>query len=88
MTNTDNESIDAGKTYLELDACGLYCPEPVMLLHNKIRDMVAGDMLRLTATDPSTSRDVPKFCLFLGHELVETSQQDGLYRYVIRKSSN
>lgn len=87
MTSTDKDPIAADKTYLELDACGLYCPEPVMLLHNKIRDMAIGDMLRLTATDPSTRRDVPKFCLFLGHELVESSQQDGLFCYVIRKSA-
>ena len=47
----------------ELDARGLFCPEPVMLLHNKIRDLANGDLLRLTATDPSTTRDVPKFCI-------------------------
>ena len=40
-----------------LDACGLYCPEPVMLLHNKIRDMNEGECLRLIATDPT--RDIP-----------------------------
>ena len=51
---------------IDLDARGLYCPEPVMLLHNKIRDIPAGTFLRLTATDPSTQRDIPKFCLFLG----------------------
>lgn len=68
-----------------LDACGLFCPEPVMLLHNKIRDIEAGQMLELLATDPSTTRDVPKFCLFLGHELVERSEQNGQYRYLIRK---
>ena len=72
---------------LELDASGLYCPEPVMLLHNKIRDIEAGDLLRLTATDPSTTRDVPKFCLYLGHELVESSQKAGKYLYLIRKKN-
>lgn len=88
MANTDNESPNAARALLELDACGLYCPEPVMLLHNKIRDMAVGDMLRLTATDPSTTRDVPKFCLYLGHELVEKTQQDGLYCYLIRKNAS
>lgn len=68
-----------------LDACGLFCPEPVMLLHNKIRDIEAGQVLELLATDPSTTRDVPKFCLFLGHELIEHAQRDGQYRYLIRK---
>ena len=70
----------------ELDASGLYCPEPVMLLHNKIRDMEAGELLRLIATDPSTSRDIPKFCLYLGHELLESAQRGGKYLYLIRKS--
>ncbi|MEZ5526688.1 MAG: sulfurtransferase TusA family protein, partial [Gammaproteobacteria bacterium] len=45
-----------------------------------------GEVLEMLATDPSTTRDVPKFCLFLGHELLEQSEQDGHYRYLIRKA--
>lgn len=56
-----------------------------MLLHNKIRDMAAGELLELLATDPSTTRDVPKFCHFLGHELVAEETFDKGYRYLIRK---
>ena len=73
---------------LELDASGLYCPEPVMLLHNKIKDISAGKLLRLIATDPSTMRDIPKFCLYLGHELISQTEDDGKYRYLIRKKKN
>lgn len=69
----------------QLDASGLYCPEPVMLLHNKIRDMAEGEVLELLATDPSTTRDVPKFCHFLGHELLAEEAVDKGYRYLIRK---
>ena len=70
---------------LQLDACGLYCPEPVMLLHNKIRDMQVGDILELTATDPSTMRDVRKFCTFLNHELLQADERDGVFIYLIKK---
>ena len=70
---------------LTLDASGLFCPEPVMLLHNKIRDIDAGKLLKLVATDPSTSRDVPKYCHFLGHELLESIEKDGVFAYLIRK---
>lgn len=70
---------------IHLDASGLYCPEPVMLLHNKIRDIAPGQLLRLTATDPSTTRDVPKFCLYLEHELLEGDQDGETYSYLIRK---
>ncbi|GAB5500005.1 MAG: sulfurtransferase TusA [Pseudohongiellaceae bacterium] len=70
-----------------LDATGLYCPEPVMMLHNKIRDLAEGDLLKLEATDPSTTRDVPKFCMYLGHELVREEQQGDQYLYWIRKKA-
>jgi len=65
----------------------LYCPEPVMLLHNKIRDIAEGDLLRVIATDPSTERDIPKFCLYLGHELLETGQDGDRYVYLIKKKA-
>lgn len=70
-----------------LDARGLFCPEPVMMLHNKVRDMQVGDVLEVLATDPSTTRDIPKFCRFLGHELVlqEVLEDASEYRYQIRK---
>ncbi len=68
-----------------LDATGLFCPEPVMMLHNKVRDLPAGGLLKVIATDPSTQRDIPKFCVFLGHELVEQTQDAETYLYWIRK---
>ena len=68
-----------------LDASGLNCPEPVMMLHNKVRDIAPGALLKVIATDPSTQRDIPKFCVFLGHELVEKSAGEGRYLYWIRK---
>lgn len=69
----------------QLDTRGLMCPEPVMLLHNAVRDIAAGECLQVLATDPSTQRDIPRFCSFLGHELVEQGEGDGEFWYVIRK---
>ncbi len=69
----------------QLDARGLLCPEPVMLLHHKMRDAAVGELLEVLATDPSTTRDIPNFCTFLGHELVLQEQDDKEYRYLIRK---
>ena len=72
-------------TVSTLDTRGLYCPEPVMLLHKAVREVLAGQLIEMWATDPSTTRDVPKFCHFLGHELLVQTQEGELYRYVIRK---
>ncbi|MBU2704522.1 sulfurtransferase TusA [Zooshikella marina] len=70
-----------------LDTCGLMCPEPVMLLHNKIRELQTGEVLQVVATDPSTTRDIPKFCTFLQHELIAQEESDTQYIYYIRKGS-
>ena len=70
---------------VELDARGLYCPEPVMLLHNRINDVAPGRVLRVRATDPSTTRDIPRFCQFLGHELINQQETDDESLYLIRR---
>ena len=43
---------------IEIDATGLKCPEPIMLLHKAIRESDDGDFIEMNATDPSTERDV------------------------------
>ena len=69
-----------------LDARGLYCPEPVMLLHNRVRDMQPGATVTVLATDPSTQRDIARFCAFLGHALLEQVEHEGEFLFRIRKA--
>jgi len=69
----------------KLDATGLLCPEPVMMLHKVVKDVVEGAVIEVVATDPSTTRDIPKFCAFLGHELLDQQVCDKTYVYFIRK---
>lgn len=69
----------------ELNVKGLLCPEPVMCLHNAIKRIAPGECLRVLATDPSTARDIPRFCEFLGHELLRQEQDGELLIYLVRK---
>ena len=68
-----------------LDCSGLICPEPVMMLHKAVREVSAGQTIELIATDPSTVRDVAKFCSFLGHELKTQHQDEDKYFFYITK---
>ncbi len=71
---------------LELDATGLMCPEPVMMLHVKVKEMASGQTLRVLATDPSTTRDIKKFCTFLNFEFLSQNEDDkGVFEYLIKK---
>ena len=74
---------------IEVNALGLICPEPIMLLHKAIRDSDSGDLIKLVASDKSTERDVEKFCEFLGHILVEKKvTKDSLYFVVQKRDKN
>ena len=71
-----------------VDARGLICPEPVMMLHSAVRDASRGDEIKMLATDPSSERDVEKFCRFLNHELLKIEREGELFTFIIRKGGN
>ena len=68
-----------------VDATGLRCPEPLMVVRNKMMDMQSGQVVKVIATDPSTSWDFANFCRFLHHELIREETKADLYTYWIRK---
>ena len=68
-----------------LDAQGLRCPEPVMMVRKTVRGMQAGETLRIVADDPATTRDIPGCCTFMEHELVAKETDSLPYRYLLRK---
>jgi tRNA 2-thiouridine synthesizing protein A len=69
----------------QLDAIGLRCPEPVMMLRLKIRKMAEGETLLVSADDPSTTRDIPSFCRFMDHQLMSQQVNKIPFQYVIKK---
>ena len=77
-----------------LDTKGLICPEPVMMLHRAIRKITAGELLIVESTDPSSMRDIPKFCIHLGHVLqshqempLSAENPKTMYRFEIIKGT-
>ena len=69
----------------QLDALGLRCPEPVMMVRKTVRTMQDGETLLIIADDPATTRDIPGFCRFMEHTLVAQSTDEKPYRYLVRK---
>ena len=63
----------------------LRCPEPLMLLKAKMRTIASGDTVELLSDDPVSQRDVPAYCKFLGHHLLESPSPEHPYRYIVQK---
>ena len=69
----------------QLDALGLRCPEPVMMVRKTVRGMQLGETLLIVADDPATVRDIPSFCRHMDHTLLASETTITPYRYLIRK---
>ncbi|RZN48552.1 sulfurtransferase TusA family protein [archaeon] len=69
----------------EIDAIGLFCPEPIVRLGQAIKRIEEGDTVVLRADDPSAPRDVESWADISGNELVSTAEKDDHWEFVIRK---
>jgi tRNA 2-thiouridine synthesizing protein A len=73
------------QAHYELDAVGMRCPEPVMMVRLKIRDMQKGQLVYIKADDPSTIKDFASFCRFMGHTIVYSDVSRSPYQFLIEK---
>ena len=71
---------------LLLDTCGLNCPLPILKTKKSLREIALGGTIEVLATDPASDADFRAFCRSTGHPLLETSVQDGVYRFVIQRA--
>ena len=69
-----------------LDTKGLNCPLPVLKARKALADVPLGECLTVQATDPASRIDFRHFCNVSGHELVDASEDDGVFTYVIRRT--
>jgi tRNA 2-thiouridine synthesizing protein A len=68
-----------------LDATGLLCPLPVLKARRALRDVPAGGILEVLATDPGAVKDFEHFCQTTGCELLAASDSGGVLRFRLRK---
>ncbi|MGV6858628.1 MAG: sulfurtransferase TusA family protein [bacterium] len=71
----------------DLDTRGLNCPLPILKTRKAIAALEQGEVLKVTATDPGSVKDMSSFCQQTGHDLVETEEAAGEYVFLIRKSA-
>ena len=71
---------------ITVDARGQSCPGPLVSLARALKQAQRGDLLELLATDPGSKSDVPSWATISGNELVESEENDNVYRYLIRKA--
>lgn len=69
----------------ELDVRGLNCPLPILKAKKALAELESGQVLRILATDPGSTRDFQAFARQTGHELLEQAQQQDEFVHVLKK---
>jgi len=72
------------KIDVELDCKGMFCPMPIIQLKKATKNMQPGQVLRLVATDPGSKRDVPAWAEKTVNEILESSEEDKEYTFIIK----
>jgi tRNA 2-thiouridine synthesizing protein A len=67
-----------------LDAKGLNCPLPILKAKKALKDLPIGATLEVLATDPGSVADFEAFCRATSNELIESTQEGNVYRFVIK----
>ena len=88
-------NIDSSKIYsledgieadVELNLTGMKCPLPVLKARRQINQMTPRSVLRVTADDPAAPLDFEHFCHTGGHDLLSSTEQDGIFTFDIKRS--
>lgn len=69
-----------------VDARGSYCPGPLMELIARLKFSAVGDELEVLSTDKGSASDIPEWLRKVGHELLDTREDAGVWHIVLRKT--
>lgn len=70
---------------IQLDACGLQCPGPIMKVYDAIKSMNFNEVLEVKATDPAFQEDIKTWCKSTGNKLMSVSFENNTFTANIRK---
>jgi tRNA 2-thiouridine synthesizing protein A len=68
-----------------VDAKGQSCPGPLVSLAKAMKEAKSGDLFELLATDPGSKSDVPSWAELSGNDLLDATEDDDVFRFVVRK---
>jgi NADPH-dependent 2,4-dienoyl-CoA reductase/sulfur reductase-like enzyme/peroxiredoxin family protein/rhodanese-related sulfurtransferase/TusA-related sulfurtransferase len=71
---------------VEVNACGLQCPGPVMRLKQEMDVLQPGEALSITASDPGFLSDAPAWARSTGNVVRDITVQKGIVKAVIEKA--
>ncbi|VUD68253.1 Sulfurtransferase TusA [Thalassocella blandensis] len=73
------------KISLTVDARDLTCPMPLLKAKQGLNNVAERELICVLATDVNSTKDIANFVSLTRHELVEQTESDGVFKFLIRK---
>jgi len=70
---------------IEIDACGMQCPGPIIKLTQSLKDLNNGEILKIKTTDPGFKKDIQAWCSSTGNTLLEITDENKIIRASVQK---
>jgi tRNA 2-thiouridine synthesizing protein A len=59
---------------------------PIVKIREAIKGLAVGEVIEMLADDPASEADMKSWTRRTGHELLEISKTDAVYRFLVRKT--
>ncbi len=59
---------------------------PIVKIREAIKALAVGEVIEMLADDPASEADMKSWTKRTGHELLETSRNAAVYRFLVRKT--
>jgi TusA-related sulfurtransferase len=70
---------------MSLNLKGLSCPMPIIKTAKAMKDLYPGQLVEVFATDPGSVPDFKAWARATGNPLVESSEEAGVFHFVLKK---
>ncbi len=69
-----------------VDYKGLFCPMPIVKVSKDIKEIEVGQVLEMLADDPGSKPDMEAWVKQTGHEIVDTQEEGGVFKFYVRRN--
>jgi NADPH-dependent 2,4-dienoyl-CoA reductase/sulfur reductase-like enzyme/peroxiredoxin family protein/rhodanese-related sulfurtransferase/TusA-related sulfurtransferase len=82
---TEKHAVAGQMASMQIDACGLQCPSPILKVKNSFAEAQPGRMIEVKATDPAFESDIKAWANMTGNKLLEVVQSNGVITALLQK---
>ena len=68
-----------------IDARGSFCPGPLMELIGRLKFARVGEEFEVLSTDKGSAADIPEWLKKVGHQLIDTREEAGVWHIALKK---